>query len=339
MEFPSVSMIVSNYNGMAYGILEVTLRSVLDLDYPNYEVLLVDNSSSDDSVETVQVKFGRDSRLRVVRNGVNCYSAGLNLGIASSHGKYVVFLNNDILLDKRYLLDLVELMESNPSIALATGKVLNYFRPGIIDRCGETIDIFGNPISIGAGELDLNQYGEMEVLSVQGSASIARKSIFSEIGEFDPAFHIGYEDTDVALRARLAGHKVFYIPKALSYHMHGATTLRPELKSEIRFHFNKNRIVTLMKNLEARTLILVLPSNVVLYLVASLSELFIKHNRRAALSRISALLWVLRNLRKVRKERTTVQNRIRKVSDRQLRALMPKTDFKKLAKSFFESPF
>jgi len=93
-EKPLVSLIVSNYNGLKYGVLENCLRSVFKLDYPNFEVLLVDNASTDGSIDFVTKKFG-SSNIKIVKNKVNIYTNGLNEGIFNAAGKYVIFLNNE----------------------------------------------------------------------------------------------------------------------------------------------------------------------------------------------------------------------------------------------------
>jgi len=218
-QLPLVSIVVSNYNGWKFNLLRMCLDSILKIDYPNFEVILVDNASTDGSVEFCRRLFGEAPRLKIIVNTENIYSQGLNRGIELSKGKYIVFFNNDIKVDPNYLTKLIEILEADKTIALAQGKLLSYYNHHRIDSVGETMDIYGNPITIGQGEIDNGQYERIsEILSASGSASVVRRCVLDEIGEFDSKFYIGYEDMDISLRARLRGYRVVYIPDAVVYH-------------------------------------------------------------------------------------------------------------------------
>ena len=90
-KWPKVSIILSNYNGLQLNLVIDSLTSVLNCDYPNYEVIFVDNASTDNSVSIVKRKFLKYKRLKILKNSVNMYSRGLNLGITNSDGEYIVF--------------------------------------------------------------------------------------------------------------------------------------------------------------------------------------------------------------------------------------------------------
>lgn len=323
-KFPFVSIVVSNYNGWKLNVLSSCLESLFKLDYPAYEVILVDNCSTDGSVDEVEKLFGSNAKLKIIRHGENRYSKGLNEGAKASRGKYVVYFNNDIVANPAYLKEAIDVFEERDDVAILQGKLLSYFDHSKIDSIGETMDLFGNPITIGWGESDAGQYEKpMEILSASGSASIVRKSLFDEIGYFGEEYFIGYEDMDLSLRARLKGYKVLYTPKAIVYHMRGVTDLSDELRVRVRWHFNKNRIMTMVKNYSIGSLFKALPVTIMIYLLTFIWESIIKKNPRLGWTRVTAILWNLKKLGVICKERARIQSGLRTTTVKEIMSLMP----------------
>lgn len=306
--WPKVSVIISNYNGIKLNILTESLESIFKNDYPNLEVILVDNASEDKSVKVAKTNF---PKLKIVQNPVNMYSQGLNLGIKSSTGDYIAFFNNDVVVKNGYFQKFITFLETNRKIALAQGKLLSYYDHKIIDSAGETIDAFGTPITIGAGKGANNFNKIREVLSVSGSCSILRKSALEELGYFDEDYGIGYEDLDLALRAWMKGFKVVYFPKVFAYHKRGVTDLSPMVRNKVRWHFNKNRIATLLKNYPLGFIIRNLPITIFIYFVAGIWEMIIKGRVRLGFTRFSALIWASMHLSKILEKRHKVQENTR----------------------------
>ncbi len=322
---PLVSIIISNYNGLRYGHIASCLKSVFEVNYPNLEILVVDNASSDGSVEYLKGNFGSEARLRVIENPVNSYSVGLNLGINAAKGTYLVFLNNDTEVDRDFIGELVKVLEEQPDIGLAQGKLLAYANPKIIDSVGETIDPYASPITIGAKQEDDERYNRaFEILSASGSASITRRAMIEEVGGFDPAYTMGYEDMDYGLRVRLSGHRVVFVPSAIVYHKRGATNLKEEVRLEVKFHFNKNRIATIIKNYEVRNAIKALPGVVFYYGFAFLYESLAERDVCKAMKRILSIAWNLKMAKHLMRKRVVVQSRIRRVSDSEVFKFMAK---------------
>ena len=300
------------------------LESLFKLNYPAYEIILVDNCSTDGSVDEVEKLFGSNAKLRIIRHRENRYSKGLNEGAKASKGKYVVYFNNDIVADSTYLKAAIDVFEERNDVAILQGKLLSYFDHSKIDSIGETMDLFGNPITIGWGEKDVGQYDqEQEILSASGSASIIRKSIFEEIGYFGEEYFIGYEDMDLALRVRAKGYKVLYTPKAIVYHMRGVTDLSDELRVRVRWHFNKNRIMTMVKNYSIKSLFKALPVTILIYFLTFIWESIIKRKPRLGWTRITALLWNLKELGNILKQRARIQSGLKTKTESDIMSLMP----------------
>lgn len=321
-----VSVIMSNYNGKTLGLIPQNLEKILKNTYPNLEVIFVDNASTDDSLSAVRKKFPKNPKLKIIKNPVNMYSQGLNLGIKASTGEYVAFFNNDAYVTNDYFKKFIPFLEKNPDVGLAQAKLLSGRDTTKIDSVGETMDNFGNPVTIGSGEKDSKRkYNKvMDVLSVSGSCSILRKALVKKIGYFDEDYGIGYEDLDLALRVRGQGNKVVYFPGVTVYHKRGSTDLSPMVKILCRWHFNKNRIMTMMKNYPWSFLIVNLPGTVFIYLFAGFWEIVLKGQFTLGAKRFTSLGWVIGHMPLILEKRKKSRSLIAKSEMDTMLKLMPK---------------
>ena len=217
--WPRVYVIILNWNGK-----EETLRclsSVLEMDYPCYRVLVVDNASSDGSVEAIRAAFPAVELL--VNKGNLGFSAGNNEGIQYAlHGgaDYVLLLNNDTQVERNALTALVAGCEADPAVGLASGKVYYFDRPQVIYYAGAKqgrLPLL--PRVIGVGEEDHGQYEQaQEVDYVWGQAMLIKRQVIESVGLLDPQFFMYYEDLDYCLRAKRAGYKIVCLPAARVWH-------------------------------------------------------------------------------------------------------------------------
>lgn len=305
--YPKVSVVMSNYNGVKLGLLPKSLKSILSNNYPSLEVILVDNASTDNSVAVVKKMLGKNKNLKLIENPVNMYSRGLNLGVKTAAGKYVAFFNNDARVDDGYFQKFVKFLDKNPKIALAQGKLLSSKNNKLIDSAGEIIDIYGNPTSIGNGmNAEQNFNKSVDLLSVSGSCSILRKSAVAKIGYFDEAYGIGYEDLDLAMRVWMRGFEVKYYPNVYVFHERGATDLAPMIRLKVRWHFNKNRIATIIKNYPPLLAIKALLGVFVIYTLLGMWEIFVKNNFKLGILRFTSIWWIVINLPTILSKRTEV---------------------------------
>jgi GT2 family glycosyltransferase len=190
--FPLISTVILNWNGREY--LPACLRSVKRQTYPNTEIILVDNASTDDSVETIRNFF---SDLRLVVNPKNIgYGGGNNRGMREAKGKYFFLLNSDG--NRRELLELLwRCIEEDQSIGVTTPKIVLYDRRDIMDAAG--LCIYPDGLSIGRGRSEPQEkYNRSEeVFFGSGCASLYRKEMLEEIGLLDADFFAYAEDTDL----------------------------------------------------------------------------------------------------------------------------------------------
>jgi GT2 family glycosyltransferase len=215
-DLPLISVIILNWNGKDY--LYPCIRSVKEQTYQNMEIILVDNASTDGSVEYIKNLF---PDLRLIINHENIgYGGGNNLGIREAKGKYIFILNSDTEIEEKCVEWLWRCIEADQKIGVTTPKILLYDRRDTIDAAGLTV--YPDGLSIGRGRLEPQEkYNHSEeVFFGSGCASLYRKEMLKEIGLFDTDFFAYAEDTDLGWRARLAGWNAYYVPGAVVYHHH-----------------------------------------------------------------------------------------------------------------------
>ena len=221
MKKPIASVIVLNWNGRAY--LEKCLDSLRDQTYSNFEIIVVDNGSIDGSVDMVTQRH--EDIVALIKNDTNLgFAEGNNIGIRHSRGEYVVTLNNDTEVDKRWLEELISAAERNEQIGMCASKVLFLERPDVIDSAGMNIYFDGSSKQRGNLEIDTGQYDKIqETLAPSACAALYRMEMLKEIGLFDKDFFIYCEDMDLALRGRLAGWRAVFVPSSIVYHFYSGT--------------------------------------------------------------------------------------------------------------------
>ncbi|MEM3833371.1 MAG: glycosyltransferase family 2 protein [Thermoprotei archaeon] len=311
--FPLVSIVIINHNGIEH--IQKCLESVFSTSYPNFEVILIDNASTDGSLALVKKLFGQHSLLSIIHNQRNLGLAeGRNIGVRHAKGKYVAFLDHDTKVTPEWLSELVKVMESNVGIGVAQCKFLLMDDPTCFDSAGHYIDLFGIGTIIGYLERDRGQYDHVyEIFGAQGGAFAIKRKLFNEIGGTDSDFFYLFEETDLCWRVWLAGYTVVFAPRAIVYHKGGGTA-RKIGNERIVYLFVRNRITSILKNYELMSLLKYLPIHLILMLGFSLVKIR-KRRLKEAKAIVKAITWNLFNLRKIWQKRRRVQ-RMRKISDR-----------------------
>jgi GT2 family glycosyltransferase len=218
----TVSVVVVNWNRRE--LLLACLRSLLAPQGVPFEVVLVDNGSTDGSVEAVQ---GEDwpFPLRVLRNERNRGFCGANnQGIEASRAEFIALLNNDAEAESQFLAHLRAAFDRGPRVGMAAAKILVWEDPRLIDKVGHLIWLDGQNRGRGAGEVDQGQYDAIqEALWPDGCACMYRRSMLEEIGGFDEDLFAYGDDAELGLRARIAGWHCWLMPQAVVRHHRGAT--------------------------------------------------------------------------------------------------------------------
>jgi GT2 family glycosyltransferase len=238
---PEISVVVVNWNRREY--LHACLESLARQRNVCFEVIVVDNGSSDGSAEMVRAEF--DARL--IANATNRgFCEANNQGFAAARGQFIGILNNDAEAAPDFLAALRRAFDVAPDIGMAAAKVLVYEDPRRIDKVGHLIYPDGQNRGRGTGEFDRGQYDRMEeCLWPDGAAAMYRKAMLDEIGGFDEDLFMFGDDAELGLRGRIAGWRCLYIPDAVARHHRGGS-LDPSSTRRI-FLIERNRVLLAAK--------------------------------------------------------------------------------------------
>lgn len=267
---PFVSVIIVNYNGRTF--IGECLNSVLQSEYPSFEIVVVDNASTDGSVEFI--KKLTSPRIRLIENKKNLYfTGGSNLGARKARGKKLIFLNSDTVVDKDWMKELVVFTKHHNQY-LVQPEILSYHQKNTIDNVGGRYTFFGFGYGIGRGEKDQGQYDEnRQVDYVNGTCFMIDKGFFWKLGGFDEWYKFCYEDIDLNLRAKKQEGRSWCCPKSIVYHK-GSLTLKKNISNEfLLFTIRKNRLRTLIKNFTGWELFIRLFGLLSVYLLLIIQEL------------------------------------------------------------------
>ena len=301
MKEPKVSIVIVNYNGKS--LLDTLLKSISKLSYKNREVILVDNNSSDGSQKFIKKNY---KKVKLVENKNNLGYSGINSAIKFCKGKYILFLNNDMELDKNSVSELVKAINPDRDIAMAAPRLVNFYDKRLKSGGTWLSRAFYNGHIQGTGNENAK---EIPYLGV----GLIRKDFVDLFGYlFDPDYFIYGEDVDLGLRIRLCGKKILFEPKSTMYHMH-SVTMQKQSKSFSAYLMERNLLITFFKNLELKSIVLLLPYVKLMRFIAIIKDIFTLRPDLAC-ARLKALLWVLFNFNKILKKRNETQ-KFRKVDD------------------------
>jgi GT2 family glycosyltransferase len=313
----SVSIVLITFHSERY--LPRCLEGVMRQSHP-FELTVVDNASSDASVQLVTASF---PAARVIRNATNIgFAAAANQGIAASKSEYVLLLNPDVFLTPDYIATLIAAMdEGDDRFGAATGKLLRARGDEIepttmVDSKGIRMTRSGRHFDIASNENDGIDGPATEVFGVSGAAAIYRRSFLEDVatsGEvFDEDFFAYREDADLAWRGRLRGWRALYVPSAVAYHVRRVTPeVRSQLPAEINMHSVKNRFLLRIKNEGIYLALRNAPFEIARDAMVIGASLTVER------SSLPALRWLWQHRRRILEKRRAVQSR-RTVPDREL---------------------
>ncbi len=220
---PLVSIIVVNWNGMRF--LHDCLASLERQTWREREIIIVDNGSSDGSVDCIRnwtKRLGRAEGIYLDRNTGFC--EGNNIGFSKARGEWIALFNNDAVAEPGWLEELVRHGDVDSRVGMLGSKILFVEPKGIIDKAGHLIYWDGQNRGRGTMERDTGQYDKVEeILWPDACAALYHRQVFEETGGFDESFFAFGDDADLGMRARLLGWSARYVPTAVVHHRHSAT--------------------------------------------------------------------------------------------------------------------
>jgi len=240
-----VSIITVNYNQSE--VTQELLISLRKLSYPRVEIIVVDNASPGDSPDWLQVEFPEITLLKS-RENVG-FAGGNNLGIRAAQGEFLLFINNDTVVDPGLIEPMVELFQKDKSIGMISPKIRFFHTPDTIQYAGYT------PMSpytmrqnlIGYHQVDKGQYDDVkETYSVHGAAMMVPRRVIEEVGLMAEVYFLYYEEHDWSARIRRAGYKIYYQPRSLVMHKESISTGK---ESPLKvYYISRNRVVYARRN-------------------------------------------------------------------------------------------
>ncbi|WP_083461435.1 glycosyltransferase family 2 protein [Cellulosilyticum ruminicola] len=256
-----ISIVIPNYNGEKY--LKPCLESIYVQDYRDYEIIIIDNDSTDSDYKWLK-DYGEIKFKRLDQN--YGFSRAVNEGIKMAQGKYVLLLNNDTALCQGFLSEMHKVMEKDKKIFSISSKMIQYYNRKLIDDAGDAYTILGWAYKRGDGK-SVNQYIKQErIFSSCAGAALYRKAVFEVIGYFDEMFFAYMEDVDVSYRGNIYGYKNIYLPTAKVYHIGSATSGSRYNSFKVKLAA-RNNIYVPYKNMPLFQLIINGPFLVIGYLI------------------------------------------------------------------------
>ena len=213
-----VTIIIPNYNGLKF--MEPCFEALKKQTFQDYELLVVDNGSSDGS--DVWLREHHIPTIFLEKN--TGFSGAVNTGIRTAKTPYVILLNNDTEPEPDYVGELVKAIEQSPRIFSVSSKMIQLYHKELIDDAGDMYSVLGWAYQRGVGQSVKGYEKPCQVFAACAGAAIYRRSIFEEIGLFDPMHFAYLEDLDVGYRAKIAGYYNLYCPTARVYHVGSGTS-------------------------------------------------------------------------------------------------------------------
>jgi GT2 family glycosyltransferase len=316
---PFVSVIVLTFNARAF--VERCLTAVRNQTYARFEVIVVDNASSDGTADFVRERF---PQVRVISSSSNDgYGAGNNLGAAHASGETLVFLNPDAVPKSDWLAQLVGSMRRHGR-RFATSKIVLQSDPERLNSGGNLIHYLGLSFCRGLNARR-TRYNTAELVSgASGAACAISRELFQRIGGFDPSFFLYHDDVDLSMRALLAGEPCLYVPEAVVAHDYDLSV--PPIKwGWIEAH----RYAVLLKTFHLRTLVVLFPA---LFLMDFVTLAYLaSRGPEFVAAKLRSYGWVVRHARVIVGNRRRAQA-VRRFTDRQiLSALTDQIPYEQLA--------
>jgi len=337
--YPLLSIVVLNWNAKKY--IKNCVFSVLSSSYPAKEVVVIDNASTDGSIETLKESFGGvlPNNVYIEINPENYGAApALNQGVKKAKGKYVCFLASDTKVEPNCFDEIIKIMEADETIGAAEAKLLLMEKPGVLDHAGEYLNQFGFLYHrIAGNEEDKGQFDHVtEIFGAKGTAITARKDVFEKVGGYDEDYFMFLEETDLCWRIWLLGYRIVFVPKARIHHASGASiNTHAQRDYIVKYYGCRNYITTLFKNLGSARLLVVLPVHIMAWFLLS-SIFLIRLRGKESFYIIKGISWNIGHSLQNLKKRRAVQ-KMRVVSDQYLMPkIMRKSNIGSLFKRIFE---
>ena len=314
-----ISIIILNFN--AGKLLEECVDSILHSNYKNYEIIVVDNDSKDNSHVQCKEKF---PSINLIENKKNLgYCEGNNVGIRSSKGEFVIILNPDTIVDPSWIDELL-LAYQKSGDGIYQPKFLTIGNESVIQSTGNMIQLFGFGYSRNKGDKDENQFNEIEIIDyASGTCLFTSKKIITQLDLFDSFLFAYHDDLDLCWRAKMQGIQSYYVPNSIVFHPSEGFSFK---WSNFKFFLlERNRLYCLFTHYSKTTILKLLPSLILVDIAVSFFYLkngFFFEKIKASLSIIKNLGVIQSRYDEIQEKRTISDKKI--ISDFKNEVILPK---------------
>jgi GT2 family glycosyltransferase len=321
-KIPLISIVLPSYNSMKY--IDGCLSAIFKSNYKNFELILINDASTDESISFVKNKYGKDKRLQIYHNKKNLKLGGSRaLGISKSKGEFIAFLDCDMYVDSNWLNEALKVFEKDNKLEIGAvqGKVRALENKKILNHCGiKIVKQIGWIVANGAGYEDTGIFDKKQKWSLCGfNCALVRKAVFKRIGPSDKYLGMNVDDVDLGMRMWVAGYKTIINPKMIGYH---PITQKSKEEREVQmklitweFEYDKMFRVFL-KNYSRGSFICYFPQWMIFTIVRSFYKFF-RGNSAPLIGLSKSLIWNIRMLPDTLGERKRVQ-KLRKFDDNKI---------------------
>lgn len=260
--WPRATVVIVNWNGERF--LDRCLSALLAQTVAPHEIILVDNASSDASLDIVP----RFPSVRLLAQSENLgFARGNNLAIDAAESEWIVLLNPDAFVEPRWLEGLLSAAHDNPAFDVFGSKLVVAADPAVLDGAGDIYHVSGLVWRMGHGT-PVSSFSQQprEVFSPCAAAAMYRRKILVEVGGFDEDYFCYVEDVDLGFRLRLAGYRCLFVPTSVAHHIGSATTGGQHCDFSV-YHGHRNLVWTFVKNMPGALFWLLLPLHLLMNLV------------------------------------------------------------------------
>jgi GT2 family glycosyltransferase len=309
---PQISVIVLSWNGKHF--LETCLTALRRQTFEDFEVILVDNGSTDGTAEYIGENFP-EVRIVVLKENRG-FTGGNMVGYGRANGELILLLNNDTEVDDCWIRELHKASQEYPAAGIFASKMMLFSMRDRIDNCGFDLMAAGMTVDLGRGEQDSDEWSApRSVFGACGGAVAYRRSMLEKIGFFDPDYFMTFEDLDLSFRAQLAGYDCIFVPNAVVYHHYRGTMTKYPAR---QVYFSQRNIeFAYLKNMPLALILRYLPRRILYELGAAIY--FTRTGAGKAF--FKAKLDTIRTLPRLLEKRKQIQKR-RTISNAQLRSML-----------------
>ena len=314
----SVSIVIPHWNNV--DVLSECLESISKTDFENFETIVVDNASTDNSVASVRSNY---PNVKLIENDKNYgYAGGCNIGAEAASGDFLIFLNNDTVQEKDWISNLIKTINSDDKIAAVQPKILNYYDRNVFDYAGGSgghMDIYCFPFARGRifsfQENDEGQYNNKEkCFWSSGTCFMVRRELFQKSGGFDESFFAHMEEIDLCWRLYAMGFEVWVEPDSVVYHKNALTL---PMYSHKKYYLNhRNSLLMLLGNYSIKNIFLIgIPRLILEKIACFYSILMLDWRHFTAILR--SLFWIIFHPNVIMKKRKSF-SKIRTITDKKI---------------------